>query len=468
MAINTKVWTNAANTESGKFVEIVNDSNFPPTSASTDPAFGPVRVNEYPKYAVLTYDMARNQTNGSPFGDNAATDAFGRLRVSNPRTLFDSKQIYNKQPQTFDEVLSGSATSVHVKDDSLVLMSTTTTNSFVIRQTSTHFNYQPGKSIIGNFSGVFRPETNIIKRVGMFQGLSSAPYEPADGIFLEVANNIVSFRILKTQGTVSSLSAAQSVWNIDKLDGNGSSGLTIDFTKAQILYIDYEWLGVGRVRCGFVLNGKIYYAHEFTNFNTLSAPYMTGSNQPVRYELRQTGAGSGSMKHICSTVVSDGGEENVGTSLTAFLSTGISVDDITFRPLIGIRLNPTNHDATPVLKSLDVLNEGNTSIVFKLVKDPTITGGSLTYRNFESYNSMQYAEGSASLSLSGGYDVYSAYAPKGNSANASGNAFSEIPGELVTLGTKINGTPTTLVIFAKATVGTATPVFASVNLVMRG
>jgi hypothetical protein len=80
---------------------------------------------------------------------------------------------------------------------------------------------------------VFRPETNIIKRVGMFQGLSSAPYEPADGIFLEVANNIVSFRILKTQGTVSSLSAAQSVWNIDKLDGNGSSGLTIDFTKAQ-------------------------------------------------------------------------------------------------------------------------------------------------------------------------------------------------------------------------------------------
>ena len=91
MAINTKVWTNAANTESGKFVEIVNDSNFPPTSASTDPAFGPVRVNEYPKYAVLTYDMARNQTNGSPFGDNAATDAFGRLRVSNPRTLFDSK-----------------------------------------------------------------------------------------------------------------------------------------------------------------------------------------------------------------------------------------------------------------------------------------------------------------------------------------------------------------------------------------
>jgi hypothetical protein len=467
MAINTKVWTNAANTESGKFVEIINDSNFPPTSASTDPAFGPIRINEYPKYAVLTYDVGSNGANGSPFGDNASTDAFGRLRVSNPRTLFDSKQIYNKQPQTFDEVLSGSATSVHVKDDSLVLMSTTATNSFVIRQTPIHFNYQPGKSIVGNFSGVFNPETNIIKRVGMFQGLSSAPYEPADGIFMEVANGVVSFRMLKTQGTVSSLSAAQSAWNIDRLDGTGSSGLTIDFTKAQILYIDYEWLGIGRVRCGFVLMGKIYYAHEFTNFNTLSAPYMTGSNQPVRYEIRQTGAGSGSMKHICSTVVSDGGEENVGTSMTAFLSTGISVDT-TFRPLLGIRLNPTSHDATPVLKSLDVLNEGNASIIFKLVKDPTITDGSLTYRNFESYNALQYAVGSASLSLSGGYDVYSSYVPKGNAAVASGNTFSEIPGELVTLGTKIDGTPTTLVLFAKTIAGTADPVFASVNLVMRG
>ena len=92
----------------------------------------------------------------------------------------------------------------------------------------------------------------------------------------------------------------------------------------------------------------------------------------------------------------------------------------------------------------------------------------MTYRNFDSYTSLQYADGSASLSLSGGYDVYSAFAPKGNSANASGNAFSEILSELATLGTKIDGTPTTLVLCAKATTGTADPVFASMNLVMRG
>jgi hypothetical protein len=49
MAINTKVWTNAANTESGKFVEIVNDARFPATSAVSDPSFGPAQIVEYPK-----------------------------------------------------------------------------------------------------------------------------------------------------------------------------------------------------------------------------------------------------------------------------------------------------------------------------------------------------------------------------------------------------------------------------------
>jgi hypothetical protein len=467
MAINTRVWTNAANTESGKFVEIVRDSNFPPTSATTDAAFGTPQTLEYSKYAVLTLDVGTNGVNGFPFGDNASTDAFGRLRVSNPKTLFDSKQIYNKQPQTFDEVINGSATSTHIAGDSLVEMSTTANNDYVIRQTPVHFNYQPGKSIIGNFSGIFNPETNIIKRIGLFQGLSAAPHTPSDGVFLESSNGVVSFRVIKAEGTTTSLSAAQSEWNLDKLDGSGASGLTIDFTKAQIIYIDYEWLGVGRVRCGFVLNGKVYYVHQFNNFNSLSAPYMTGSNQPVRYEIRQTGSGSGKLKHICSTVISEGGEDNVGTSMTAFLTSGISVGT-SFRPIIAVRLNPINHDSTPVLKTVDIFNGGNTSIVYKIIKDPVITGGSLSYRNFESFNALQYAEGSASLGLSGGYDLNTNFATQGNSSNASGFNQTEIPGELLTLGTKINGEPTTLVIAARATSGTANPVFAAINLIMRG
>jgi hypothetical protein len=72
------------------------------------------------------------------------------------------------------------------------------------------------------------------------------------------------------------------------------------------------------------------------------------------------------------------------------------------------------------------------------------------------------------LGLSGGYDLNTNFATQGNSSNASGFNQTEIPGELLTLGTKINGEPTTLVIAARATSGTANPVFAAINLIMRG
>lgn len=467
MAINTNVWTNAANTESGKFVEIVNDANFPPTSASTDPAFGPVRINEYPKYAVLTYDVSKNQTNGTAFGDNSSLDAFGRLRVAEPKTLFDSKFITGKSPYTFDEVLSGSATSTHIRGDSLVALSTTATNSFAIRQTFTRFNYQPGKSMQILCTGLFQPQTNIIKRIGLFQGLSSVPYLPDDGIYLQSANGVVSFHVIKTSGIVSNLSAAQSEWNVDRLDGSGPSGITIDFSKTQIITFDYEWLGIGRIRCGFVIGGATYYVHYFSNVNSLSAPYMSSPNHPIRYEIRQTGAGSGILKQICSTVMVEGGEENVGASLTTDLSAGITVDT-TLRPLLALRLNPSSVDLVAILKNIQFHNAGNVAMYYKVVIDPTITGGSLgTFNAVDGYSDVQVTAGSASLSLSGGYDLVGGYVPSGNSSVASGAGSQAIDGELVRLGSKIDGTPVIVVIAGRAVSGSASAVYTTANLALR-
>lgn len=467
MSINTRVWTNAANTESGKFVEIINDSNFPPTSATTDPSFGTPTTVQYPKYAVLTYDVSTGQANGSPFGDNAAIDAFGRLRVAEPKTLLDSKFITSKAPYTFDEVLSGSATSTHVRGDSLIELSTTATNSFAIRQTFTHFNYQPGKSMQILCTGLFQPQTNIIKRIGLFQGLSSIPYLPADGIYLQSANDVVSFHVVKTAGTVSNLSAAQTQWNVDRLDGNGPSGLNIDFSKTQIIAFDYEWLGVGRIRCGFVIGGATYYVHYFDNINALTAPYMSSPNHPIRYEIRQTGAGSGLLKQICSTVMVEGGEENVGITLTTDLSAGISVDT-TLRPLLALRLNPSSIDLVALLKNVQLHNEGNTPMYYKVVVNPTITGGSLgTFNAIDGFTDVQVASGSASLSLTGGYDLAGGYVSKGNAAAASGDGGQGIDSELVRLGSKIDGTPIIVVVAGKALVGTANPVYATANLILK-
>ena len=467
MAINSNVIINQATTEYGKFVEIINDSMFPPiTSANGTYGLG-YNETAYPKYAVLTYDVGTAGTNGSPFGDNASVDAFGKLRVSNPQTLFDGKFITGKAAYNFDEVLSGSATSTFIKGDSLIEMSTTAVNDLVIRQTYTHFNYQPGKSIQAFFTGLFHPQTNIIKRIGLFQSTSAIPYHPSDGIYLQSANNTVSFHVYKSAGTVSHLSAAQSDWNVDKLDGSGASGISIDFNKAQIITMDYEWLGLGRVRCGFVVGGKIYYAHNFNNINSFTQPYISSPNHPIRYEIRQIGAGSGLLKQICSTVMIEGGEEDVGTTITAELSGGISVDT-TIRPLLALRLNPASVDLVAVIKNLNFYNTGNTAVQYKLIQEPTIIGGNLnSFQRVDGYDDVQFAIGSATLSLSGGYELTGGYIPSGNSSVAVGASTQEISGELARLGSKINGQPIIFVIAGRALTGTATSVYVTANMELR-
>ena len=472
MAINSDVRAPLPTIEYNKYVEIVNDTNFPNLSTTRQTPYGAAETLTFPKYAMLTYDITTEQTNGMPFGDNAALDGFGKLRVTNPKTLFDAKQLSDKLPQVFDEVINGTGTSVWQKDDSYTKMTTSAAGDYVIRQTSTHFNYQPGKSILAYFTGTFTPQTNITKRIGLFQGLSSAPYTPTDGIFIESvdgSSGYIAFRVLKTQGTYYSLSAAQPAWNLDKLDGTGSSGLTVNFNFAQLLVIDYEWLGIGRIRCGFNIAGKTVYAHEFTHTTGLSAPYMTSGNQPVRYEIRQTGAGSGFLNHICSSVMSEGGEEYIGTSLTAELtaSAGVSIDATKYYPVLAIRLNPSAHDLALVLKKINLLNTGNGNAIFRVYQNPVITGGSLAFGNLEYTSLVQYANGSASLGLSGGYALASGFVGAGNAAVALGTSGTEIVGELAVLGTKINGTPDIFVIACKG-VSTGTPtIFASVDMILR-
>lgn len=472
-SINTRVVANYQTAEYGKFVELTNSTEFPAVSVTrfNSPnvaGMTPVSsVEVYPKYAVITYDSRLGTANSLPFGDNGSIDAFGRLRVSEPRTLLDSKFVTNKAPYTFDELLSGTATSTFVKGDSLVQLSTTNTNDIAIRQTYTHFNYQPGKSIQAIFTGLFHPQTNIIKRIGLFQSTTAVPYLPGDGIYLESSNNTISFHVHKTEGTLSHLSAAQADWNVDKLDGTGPSGISIDFTKAQIITLDYEWLGLGRVRCGFVFGGNIYYAHYFSNINALTQPYITSPNHPVRYEIRQTGPGTGFLKHICSTVMIEGGEENVGASLTAELSGGITVDT-TIRPLLALRLNPNSVDLVAVIKSLNFYNTGNTPVAYKLIKDPTITGGTFnSFAAIDGYTDVQSAIGSATLSLSGGYELVSGYVPNGNSAVSVGSNSQNLVGELARLGSKVDGTPVIFVVAARALTGTANAVYVTANLELR-
>lgn len=226
-------------------------------------------------------------------------DSFGRIRVSNPQTLFESTHVLSNNPLFWESVLTAGGTATHqAARASMALAVTGTSGDKVVRQSRRYIRYQPGKSqqILTTFV-LGAGATGVRRRVGYFDANNGIFLEQTvDGLFMVLRSNV--------SGSVVDTRVAQADWNLNP-------NLSIDATKAQIFYIDLEWLGVGSVRIGFVREGMVFYTHQFKNANVASSVYMATGHLPVRYEIENTSAGAGvaSLEQICSSVNSEGGRE---------------------------------------------------------------------------------------------------------------------------------------------------------------
>jgi len=296
-------------------------------------------------------------------------DAFGRVRTSDPFTLGDYKHLYSIDPDFVDVKVGTGATIVFdANQAAAILQSGISTNGYTIHQTKRYHHYMPGKSqlIYSTFNfGV--AQQNVYKRTGYF--------DDNNGIFFEQApDGTLSFVIRSyITGIASDRRVTQSEWNKDRLTGQDPSGFTLDITKTQLFFTDFEWLGVGRVRCGFAIDGKNVVCHEFYNANHIPTVYMSNPNLPIRCEIRnagtQVGAG-GSFIQICSTVMSEGGYTEAGrefshTSNLRTVGIGSTV------PVIAIRLKNTfkgyPNRATVKLEDLSVFSNG-ANVKYEVVK----------------------------------------------------------------------------------------------------
>jgi len=305
-------------------------------------------------------------------------DAFGRLRVSEPFTLFDSQNRYLEDDQFSSSTVNGASITFATNESSVNMSVDTTSGSKAVRQTFRRMPYQPGKSmlILTTFC-MNAPKANLRQRVGYF--------DENNGIFLEKnGTSNPSFTIrTNTSGTpVDTNSVSQSSWNGDKLDGTGPSGLTLDLTVVQIFWTDIEWLGVGNVRCGFIINGELIICHTFqcANQTGKTKVYMETAILPVRYEIEHTaGTGTGStLKQICSTVISEGGYQQTVQDTVARRTTVLGTISTTFLPLVSIRLKSTSSGAVVLLNKIIVLPTTNQSYEVCIMKNSTLTGASWT------------------------------------------------------------------------------------------
>jgi hypothetical protein len=326
------------------------------------------------------------------FGDSPSIDAFARARFSQPFTLFDSKQIWDdpdiannaeNYPLFWDnqEVSgSGTTTTFSVNRASTTLGVTLNTAGERLRQTKQRFNYQPGKSQVGIFTCIdLESVSGITKRIGLFDDDNGLFFQSQDGVMSVVVRSFAS-------GAAVDTAIAQANWNKDKMDGSGASGITLDFSKSQIPFVDFEWLGVGRVRFGWFVDGLPVYCHEVLNTNSLNVVYMSNPNLPVRASIDNDGTGAAdTFEQVCTTVISEGGIQPNGALRFDNIGETAAVDIAAATPgviyaVCGIRLKPAylSADVREVFASLIENSGANNPFVWRIHLNPTITAA-LTY-----------------------------------------------------------------------------------------
>lgn len=298
-----------------------------------------------------------------------AIDAFGRARTSAPFTLFDSQNRYEKNDLFSETTATGGSVSYVANASTVNLEVTASSGSEVVRQTYRSFPYQPGKSLLVMNTFVM-PTANANQRIRI------GYFNTENGVFLERdGSDVYITRRTYVSGVAVDNRVAQADWNGDKLTGTGDSGFTLDLTKAQIFWQDFEWLGVGSVRCGFIIDGQTIICHTFQNANNLTSVYMTTAILPIRYEITNTGASTGAvLKQICSTVISEGGYEKKVAPNVARQTTATTSITTSFVPLVSLRLASGRTGAVVIPDGYSVLCT-STPADYEVVilKNPTFT-----------------------------------------------------------------------------------------------
>lgn len=316
----------------------------------------------------------------SPTG--SLVDAFGRLRISDAYALFDSQHRYDDNHK-WSSSITGSASVTHNANSSIISLTVDNSlNTQIIRETNKVFYYQPGKSLLVMNTFVFNePKAGLRQRVGYFNS--------QNGVYLEQSGTEISLVLRSfSSGSLEETRVLREDWNIDRFDGTQSSYVPayldvrrngteeLDLTKAQIFWMDIEWLGVGDVRCGFVHDGALKPAHIFHHSNIKNSTYMTTACLPLRYEIKNTTATSNSstLKQICSTVVSEGGfsPENKSSTFVGGLNIGTpftlgEVGD--FYNVATIRLKNDHLDSVVIPSRFSLLGDSNASYQWRIVKN---------------------------------------------------------------------------------------------------
>jgi len=355
---------------------------------------------------VARWDDLENLGLSVKYSDTMQLDAFGRLRTSDSNVLLDSKLNYDLQPLLWETVSAAGGVVSHDADNAAAVMTVpAAVGAEVIRQTRRYWQYRSGQSLLITMTSVFGSAVEGVLRE---QGFG----DDRNGVFFRQNSAGTLQMVIRsfTSGAVVENVVDQAHWNLDPLDGSGTSGLTLDISKIQIFFADIQWLGAGRVRVGFNINGLDVLCHEFLHSNVETTVYMSTGVLPARYRIyNQTGVSPASMSQVCSSVVWEGREEGPGY-LTS-VDTGVTAYNAgtTLTSLVAIRLKASHIRANLKPLGFEVINQGNQNIraVLLLFNAGFIPAG-LSF-NPASGNASEFSVSNVAVTEANGYRISTEY-----------------------------------------------------------
>jgi hypothetical protein len=386
---------------------------------------------------------------------NTLSDAFGRIRVGSPSNVFNSKLTVDNQPLFWDDAqVSGSLTdSVYQTNASSVLLSVGAAAGKRVRQTKRRFNYQPGKSQLIFITGEFGAAAlGVTKRVGYF--------DDNNGIFFQqTATGYSIGKRSNVTGTPVDTMVSMEDWNMGGTVGGVWDFAQFDLTKSLIFYINFEWLGVGSIEWGLVIDGRFYVLHQMNHATVQSGVYMTIPNLPIRYEIEGTGTAS-NMRCICSTVISEGGSDIVGAAFAYANTTGITtLNDANRYGIFCFRLKSTHLHATVDFNELNVVCTSVANYCIRTVLNPTVTGTALVWTDIAN-SALQVAQPTNATTFSAGTLVD---ASVGSTTIQSAQTEKDTASGKVGIGSTIAGVADILAVTAERITGTTETFYGSIN-----
>lgn len=422
------------------------------------------------------FENSNSSTNIIEFNNEleSSKDAFNKLRVSNPYTLLDIKfpqqtddgsypdnYLQNNMMINYKESGSGTITTTFGNSCAVYSIEGDGSTSSIISQSRKYCTYQPGKSLLFLASSVINDVSNSSTDYQSYIGY----FDEANGsYFLNDSGTIyIGLRDSGT-GSPNDTTISQSDWNIDPLNGNGPSGVNLDFSKTQLYVIDFEWLGVGRIRYGFYLYGKIYYCHQILNVNTLLRPYMQTANLPIRHQLVVNDSGVAKLTQICSSVISEGGYNPIGRSFSTNNGTSPIEIDSNETNILAITGNASYLHQNVIPSFINIIAGSNDAILYfiKIIFNASTSLSSTTWTDVDTNSVIKYSRGSSIVIADGDVvTIDSSYAIGKNTVNL--NELSKNFNNFLQLTSTIDNNPDIILISAQKVTNGTTLVFSSIS-----